>query len=474
MTDLPAKYRAVSSSADQAYHSNDHASEAGVSGDEPYSTIEHIPAAARTRWTYFLLGCAILLPFNALFNATPFFLSRLAGSPFYSTFTSYLSSVYTLTKLVCQFYCTLTSKQSSSSRRISLSITAMTFVITSLCLSTFIRGTPSTFFAFVLFNAASIAIAASYLCTAVYAQAALLGASALQFMLSGQAAIGVVVSSVQVASSVIAIWGSSPKSVSTVAMRANDRTEETAARIFFGVSAVFLCITLVVYTRLMRQPFHKPVTGAMNHHPGDGTPDERIGLIADQRRIASTDSNSHVYRVFGKNLIFMFSIAYVFVVTLAVYPAITARVRPVDPSIHPLLFTAVHFLVVNIGGFIGQSSCSFPRLVVWSGRKILVLSLLRTLFIPLLLLCNVERSATTPVPSIIHSDILFMIIMLTMGYTTGYVSAVALLAVSSLEHNPRLGGRREDVDVAATLGGSCMILGLALGSLSSFGVQAML
>ena len=66
-----------------------------------------------------------------------------------------------------------------------------------------------------------------------------------------------------------------------------------------------------------------------------------------------------------------------------------------------------------------------------------------------------------------------MIIMLTMGYTYGYVTTMAVLAVSSLEHNPRLKGRREDVDVAATLGGSFVIVGLAVGALSSFGVQAM-
>ena len=130
---------------------------------------------------------------------------------------------------------------------------------------------------------------------------------------------------------------------------------------------------------------------------------------------------------------------------------------------------------MNFGGFIGQYSCSFPRLVVWSGKKILAMSLLRTLFVPLLLLCNVNRpAATISVSPIIHSDILFMVIVLIMGYSTGYVSTMALLAVSSLENNPRLKGRREDVDVAATLGGSCMILGLATGSLSSFGVQAMI
>jgi len=64
--------------------------------------------------------------------------------------------------------------------------------------------------------------------------------------------------------------------------------------------------------------------------------------------------------------------------------------------------------------------------------------------------------------------------MLTMGYTNGFVSSLGLLAVSSLERNPRLKGRREDVDIAATLGGFSVTFGLAFGALSSFGVQAMI
>ena len=158
----------------------------------------------------------------------------------------------------------------------------------------------------------------------------------------------------------------------------------------------------------------------------------------------------------------------------AISPAITARVRPVNPRIHPLLFTAVHLLVMNFGDLLGRYSCSLPCLLVWSRKKVLAMSLLRTLFIPLILACNVDRQATTTlVPSIIHSDLLFMVIMLTLGYTYGYVVTMSVLAVSSLEHNPRLKGR-EDVDVAATLGGACVTFGLTVGALSSFGVQAML
>jgi len=147
----------------------------------------------------------------------------------------------------------------------------------------------------------------------------------------------------------------------------------------------------------------------------------------------------------------------------------------VNLDIHPLLFTTVHFLVMSIGSLLGRYSCSFPILLVWSGKKILAMSLLRTLFIPLILLCNVDRPGTTPIPPpIIRSDVVFMVIILILGYTGGYVLSLALLAVSSLEHNPRLMGRREDVDVTAMLGGSFLILGLALGAMCSFGVEAMI
>ena len=207
--------------------------------------------------------------------------------------------------------------QSSPSRRIFASIIALILLVISLCLSTFIQGTPLTFFAFALFDAASMAVSVSYLSTAVYAGAALLGTSFLQAVLSGQAVIGVAVSVVQVASSMIALWGSSPKSLSKEVTRIggrDDQAEEVAARMFFGVSAIFLCITLVAHTWLTRQPFYK--SGTLQQHCRVGDSHECTGLVADGRTNFSTESKSHVYQVFGRNLIFMFSIAYVFAVTM--------------------------------------------------------------------------------------------------------------------------------------------------------------
>lgn len=126
----------------------------------------------------------------------------------------------------------------------------------------------------------------------------------------------------------------------------------------------------------------------------------------------------------------------------------------------------------NIGDFAGRSICSLPSLHVWSARRLLTLSLLRTLFIPLFLMCNVQWASESSGGPIISSDIVFMTIVLLFGLTNGYVSSMCMMAAPSLAHNSRLKGRAEDVDVAATVASFFLVGGLAVGSVLSFGVRA--
>jgi len=142
---------------------------------------------------------------------------------------------------------------------------------------------------------------------------------------------------------------------------------------------------------------------------------------------------------------------------------------------HPLLFSAIHFLVFNIGDFLGRYTCSFRIFLIWSSKRLLTLSLARTLFIPLFLMCNVQggSSAITYNP-IISSDFLFMVILFAFGWSNGYLCSLCMMAAPSLEHNPRLKGRVEDVDVAATVASFCLVAGLATGSIASFAVKGVI
>jgi equilibrative nucleoside transporter 1/2/3 len=77
-----------------------------------------------------------------------------------------------------------------------------------------------------------------------------------------------------------------------------------------------------------------------------------------------------------------------------------------------------------------------------------------------------------PTTPIINSDLVYMFILLIFGFSNGYVSSLCMMSAPSLEHNPRLKGRREDVDVAATVASFCLVGGLAIGSIASFAVRA--
>lgn len=90
-------------------------------------------------------------------------------------------------------------------------------------------------------------------------------------------------------------------------------------------------------------------------------------------------------------------------------------------------------------------------------------------------MCNVQSGSSTTVHNpIINSDFLYMVILLAFGWTNGYISSSCMMAAPSLEHNPRLKGRAEDVDVAATVASFCLAAGLATGGIASFAVKSII
>jgi len=165
------------------------------------------------------------------------------------------------------------------------------------------------------------------LSTAIFAAAALLGRPYIQIMVSGQAAVGVVVSTVQLVSAAISVWGASPK---TAAGGIGEGVaEEQAARIFFGVSILFMASTLAAHLWLTRQPLYKSTVGRADMHKPQPTiedTDERRGLLAVRPSVSLSDAASDVLQVFKANFIFMFSVACTFVVTLVRTPICCVRV----------------------------------------------------------------------------------------------------------------------------------------------------
>jgi equilibrative nucleoside transporter 1/2/3 len=342
---------------------------------------------------------------------------------------------------------------------------------------------------FVLFNGAAQAAAGAYLQTSVVAVASLFGPPAVQAMMSGQAAVAVAVSGVQVLSAAASVHGRPSTYVS------DGSAEERSAFIFFLLSTIFLIFSAMVYSWLVRTPVYARVAAPLEQQSRKISNEvvnssEQIGLVSSRPTGLSDENANAAIRVAKANVTYEVAVAYVFVVTLvsltlpmfimiflnvvlqAVYPAITTSIQSTNPDIHPLLFSSTHFLVFNIGDFLGRYTCSYPIFLIWSAKHLLTLSVARTLFIPVFLMCNVQRPSIVPSSPVISSDFFYMAILFAFGWSNGYVSSLCMMSAPSLEHNPRLKGRVEDVDTAATVASFCLVGGLALGSIASFAVRA--
>lgn len=293
--------------------------------------------------------------------------------------------------------------------------------------------------------------------------------------MSGQAAIGVLVSVIQVISSVAGVKSGARSS------QEEDEAPVRAAFLFLSISTLFLALALMLHGWLVTIPAYQVVVVSFEVASND---EEREGLVTGDPttgRSAKGTEKHQILNVAKLNASYNIAVTYTFLVTLAVFPVITSSIRsvhfpPTTLFTQPLLFTALHFLIFNIGDLIGRYLPLFRQLQVWSSRTLLIMSLARTLFIPIFLACNVAipgSPASSPKDVIINSDILFLAILLLFGVTNGYIGSLVMMAAPSPQHNPRLHGRPNDVDIAATVAQFSLVGGLALGGFSSFAVRGL-
>lgn len=196
-------------------------------------------------------------------------------------------------------------------------ILCLSVLTLSLTLSTFFRRvSPGVFFVFVLLNCALQAGAGAYLQTSVIAVASLFGPTALQAMMSGQAAVAVAVSSVQVVSTAAFLWGKSKESIQ-VALKEGS-AEEQSALVFFTLSTLFLVACAVAHTWLVRMPIYKTIAAPLEQHKSIndlGSPHERQPLTSVGRS-AFSGGKARMLRIAKTNITYHIAVAYVFVVTL--------------------------------------------------------------------------------------------------------------------------------------------------------------
>jgi equilibrative nucleoside transporter 1/2/3 len=153
----------------------------------------------------------------------------------------------------------------------------------------------------------------------------------------------------------------------------------------------------------------------------------------------------------------VFSVWFVFTVTISLFPGISAEIRPLllkscsnQGVFSVATFTACLFVAFNLLDLCGRSSAGFIQLI--SKSFLPYAATCRLIFIPLFLLCNISGSRFHILFEHSFWPLLFMSLM---AFSNGYISTLAMIyGPSRVEHH--------DSEIA----GSIMILALTAGLFS--------
>jgi solute carrier family 29 (equilibrative nucleoside transporter), member 1/2/3 len=378
--------------------------------------------------------------------AAPYFHSRFQSREWAAkSYQPSILSVSTITNLACVLVLAKRQENASYPRRIILSlvITMITFFL--LALSTiFLRDVAvGVYFFLLMVMVFSASFATGISQNGVFAYISGFGCPQYtQALMVGQAVAGVLPCTVQILS-VLAIPAQKGG-----ATHLTQRESSNSAFVYFLTSTGVSVFTLIAFLYHLKNP--SLATQKLSQESNG------MGLHPHRKNVG-------LWTLFKKLHWLALSSAVCFAVTMA-FPVFTVEIESVhDPANRPALlepaaFMPLAFLVWNTGDLIGRLSSLIPGFsLVRYPLGLFIFSVLRLLFIPLYLLCNVHGHG-----AVINSDFFYLaVVQLLFGITNGYIASCCV--ISATQRVPA-----EEREAAGGFMGMTLVAGLSVGSLLSF------
>ncbi|CAO3628407.1 unnamed protein product [Cunninghamella blakesleeana] len=430
-------------------------------------------------WIFFLYGIAMLLPWNVFITASEYFATRFSGSIYEETFQSYFSTYFTITNMLCYLYILwrqskLTSSKGAIDVFYPVLLNTLIFGTMSMTVEFDIGGTD--YFWFTLILLIITGATTSFFQIAVMAEASQFPPQYIQAVMSGQGIAGVAVA----LSSILSALAANPEKTH------DDNSTNQSAFLYFMSALIVSGAALIGRVILSQQPFYKyQLQQEKTIMVTDN--DEEEGEAQQQESIMNDPSHTSSLSYLIKNSYgLIFAVGYVFCITLMVFPTVTSLIKsvvrhpPMDlqklldsgiPSrfFDDDIFIAFHFLLFNIGDWVGRFLPLWSFFRTFQTSHLVILSLLRTFFIPLFLVCNVVISSTTrSLPCLIQSDFGYMFINLVFSISNGWLGSLSMMAApqQSFIHT---GTQKAKM---GTIMSFSLVVGLAIGGTLSFWVRS--
>lgn len=412
--------------------------------------------------TFSTIGVSLLWPWNCFLSASAYYGERFAATPnLGKTYSSTMMTVSTLTSLFYNYYLSQAQKGANYHKRVNLGlgITAVVFCIMafSCVLDMFLAMNDTVFFVGLM---AMVLVSASATCLAqngTMALANVLGSIYANGVMVGQAIAGVLPSVALIASLLVVGEGK--------AKELKNMEKD------FGLFLYYITASLVS-TVAMFLLYCVTNMGHNEYQSLEVNTDTETSGDYDRAEEGEFDvaQTQHIpFQVLWTKLKYLvLTIVVTFSVTL-VFPVFASSVRSVHEGsgwfYKKTVFVPFIYLIWNLGDLFGRVLCGTPgsRLLIRNQKLLLLYSVLRVLYVPLFLTCNVHPKSALLFPS----DLWYIFLQFTFGLSSGQCCTSAFMAV---------GDHCDDDEEKEAAGGFTTVflsLGLALGSVASYLVAMM-
>lgn len=152
------------------------------------------------------------------------------------------------------------------------------------------------------------------------------------------------------------------------------------------------------------------------------------------------------------------------------FPSITALIKSTKRSdTHSRfydddIFVAFHFLLFNVGDWVGRIMPVSSVFQIFKVNQLIILSALRSVFMPLFLVCNVIVSEQRKLPVLIQNDFVYFLIVWIFAVTNGWICSLCMMTAPQLKtiQSPK------EKSMTGSVMSFSLVTGLAIGGSLSF------
>ncbi|KAG2236949.1 nucleoside transporter-domain-containing protein [Thamnidium elegans] len=400
-------------------------------------------------WVYFIYGIAMLLPWNVFITASEYFAKRFASTPYEETFQNYFSTYFTITNLFTFALILFLQNKSvfSINSFIPIFLNTLIFGILAVTVETDIEGTG--YFWFIMALIVLTGGTTSFFQNSVFSEASQLPPMYMQAVLSGQGIAGVIVAVSSILSAIAANSDDVP----------DESTISRSAFLYFLSAFIITAAALVGRLVVVKLPFYRRQMNIKTF-----VQEEIEELPVNQEPVKVLD-------VVRKSYSLIYTVGYIFIITLMLFPSITSLIKSVKRNsiesgrfFDDDIFVAFHFLLFNVGDWVGRMMPISSYFQIFQTKYLVLLSTARTVFIPLFLVCNVIVSGERKLPVLIGNDVVYFFLIWIFAVTNGWICSLAMMSAPQLK---TIKSGIEKSMVGSVMSFS-LIVGLAIGGSLSF------